>query len=87
MPYGLTYLLPTTSASAATTATAKKCSPLYAQPDQLPVLAPLQEVLDIVASPQLKPTMAMRLGIKYKFSEAMGRHREQFADAAGLTRA
>ena len=31
--------------------------------------------------------MAMKLGSKYKFSEVLSRHWEQFAEAAGLARA
>lgn len=66
---------------------AKNYSLLHAQPGQPPTLAPLYDVLCTVAYPRLTPRMAMKLGSKYKFSELMGRHWEQFADAAGLARA
>jgi len=35
----------------------------------------------------LTPKMAMKLGSKYKFTEVQARHWEQFAQAAGLSKA
>ena len=35
----------------------------------------------------LTPKMAMKLGSKYKFTEVQARHWDQFAQAAGLSRA
>jgi serine/threonine-protein kinase HipA len=48
-------------------------------------LAPLYDALCTAAYPQLTDKMAMKLGGKYRFSEVMARHWEQFARDAGLS--
>ena len=64
---------------------AKNFSLLYA--GRTPVLAPLYDALSTGVYPTLTPKMAMKIGIKYKFSEVLARHWEQFAQAAGLAKA
>lgn len=48
-------------------------------------LAPLYDALCTAIYPQLTEKMAMKIGSKYKFSEAMARHWEQFASEAALS--
>ena len=48
-------------------------------------LAPLYDVLSTSVYPRLTEKMAMKLGGKYRFSELMARHWEQFARDAGLS--
>jgi serine/threonine-protein kinase HipA len=48
-------------------------------------LAPLYDALCTAVYPQLTEKMAMKIGSKYKFSEAMARHWEQFATEAALS--
>ncbi len=64
---------------------AKNFSLLYV--DQVPVLAPLYDVLCTAVYPDLTPKMAMKLGGKYQFNDVLDRHWDQFADEAGLSRA
>lgn len=64
---------------------AKNFSLLYA--NTAPTLAPLYDLLSTAVYDQLTPKMAMRLGSKYKFTEVQARHWEQFAQAAGLSKA
>ncbi len=68
---------------------AKNFSLLYAgqSKNAAPTLAPLYDILCTVAYDHLTPTMAMKLGSTYKFSEVQARHWEQFAQAAGLSKA
>ena len=49
------------------------------------VLAPLYDALSTAVYPDLTPKMAMKLGGKYKFSEVMARHWDQFAQNSGLS--
>ena len=49
------------------------------------VLAPLYDALCTAAYPTLTEKMAMKIGSKYKFSEVMVRHWEQFALDAALS--
>lgn len=49
------------------------------------VLAPLYDALSTAVYPDLTPKMAMKLGSKYKFSEVMARHWDQFAQNSGLS--
>ncbi|MBC7681764.1 MAG: type II toxin-antitoxin system HipA family toxin [Ferruginibacter sp.] len=49
------------------------------------VLAPLYDLLCTAAYPRLTDKIAMKIGSKYKFSEVLGRHWMQFAEAAGLS--
>jgi serine/threonine-protein kinase HipA len=60
----------------------KNFSLLYAQPTGL---APLYDALCTAVYPHLTDKMAMKLGSKYKFTEVMARHWEQFAREAGLS--
>jgi serine/threonine-protein kinase HipA len=62
---------------------AKNFSMLYA--DKVRVLAPLYDTLSTAVYTSLTPTMAMKLGSKYKFSEVQARHWDQFAQEAGLS--
>ena len=64
---------------------AKNFSLLYA--GNTPTLAPLYDVLCTAVYDPLTPKMAMKLGSKYLFSEVQARHWEQFALAAGLSKA
>jgi serine/threonine-protein kinase HipA len=48
-------------------------------------LAPLYDALCTAVYPQLTEKMAMKIGSKYKFSEVMARHWEQFATEAALS--
>jgi len=48
-------------------------------------LAPLYDALCTAVYPRLTDKMAMKLGGKYRFSEVMARHWEQFARDAGLS--
>ncbi len=64
---------------------AKNFSLLYV--DATPTLAPLYDVLSTAVYDHLTPKMAMKLGSKYKFTEVQARHWEQFAQAAGLSKA
>ena len=50
-------------------------------------LAPLYDALSTVVYPELTVKMAMEIGSKYKFSEVMARHWDQFAISAGLSKA
>jgi len=63
---------------------AKNFSLLY---DATPTLAPLYDVLSTAVYDHLTPKMAMKLGSKYIFTEVHGRHWEQFAQAAVLSKA
>ncbi len=49
-------------------------------------LAPLYDALSTVVYPELTNKMAMKIGSKYKFSEVMARHWDQFAITAGLSK-
>ena len=49
------------------------------------VLAPLYDALSTAVYPDLTPKMAMKLGSKYKFSEVMAIHWEQFSQNSGLS--
>lgn len=49
------------------------------------VLTPLYDALCTAVYPQLTEKMAMKIGSKYKFSEVMARHWEQFATEAALS--
>lgn len=64
---------------------AKNFSLLYL--NKSPTLAPLYDVLSTAVYEHLAPKMAMKLGSKYKFTEVLARHWEQFAQAAGLSKA
>jgi serine/threonine-protein kinase HipA len=55
--------------------------------NKAPVLAPLYDTLSTAVYPTLTPKMAMKIGSKYKFSEVEARHWDQFAEAAGLSKA
>ncbi len=68
---------------------AKNFSLLYAGPgdNAAPTLAPLYDMLCTAVYEQLTPKMAMKLGSTYKFTEVQVRHWEQFAQAAGLSKA
>jgi serine/threonine-protein kinase HipA len=63
----------------------KNFSLLYA--GKTPVLAPFYDLLSTAIYPRLTPKMAMKIGSKYKFSEAQARHWDQLAQGAGLARA
>ena len=52
-----------------------------------PTLAPLYDLLCTAVYDQLSPKMAMKLGSKYKFTEVQAQHWDQFAQAAGLSKA
>ena len=64
---------------------AKNFSLLYAS--TTPTLAPLYDLLSTAVYAHLTPKMSMKLGSKYKFAEVQARHWEQFAQAAGLSKA
>ena len=49
------------------------------------VLAPLYDALCTAVYPTLTDKMAMKIGSKYKFSEVMVRHWDQFANEAALS--
>jgi len=49
------------------------------------VLTPLYDALCTAVYPTLTDKMAMKIGSKYKFSEVMARHWEQFATEAALS--
>ena len=49
--------------------------------------APLYDARSTGVYPTPTPKMAMKIGTKYKFSEVLARHWEQFAQAAGLAKA
>lgn len=68
---------------------AKNFSLLYAGKSkaEAPTLAPLYDMLSTAAYDHLTPRMAMKLGSKYKFTEVQARHWDQFAEAAGLSKA
>ena len=66
---------------------AKNFSLLYAGKAEAPTLAPLYDILSTAVYDHLAPKMAMKLGSTYKFSEVQARHWEQFAQAAGLSKA
>jgi serine/threonine-protein kinase HipA len=68
---------------------AKNFSLLYAGQGKnaAPTLAPLYDMLCTAVYGHLTPKMAMKLGSKYKFTEVQARHWEQFAQAAGLSKA
>ena len=68
---------------------AENFSLLYAGPgdNAAPTLAPLYDLLCTAVYEQLTPKMAMKLGSTYKFTEVQARHWEQFAQAAGLSKA
>ena len=68
---------------------AKNFSLLYAgqSKNEAPTLTPLYDMLCTAVYEHLTPKMAMRLGSKYKFAEVQARHWEQFAQAAGLSKA
>jgi serine/threonine-protein kinase HipA len=51
------------------------------------MLAPLYDMLCTAVYEHLTPKMAMKLGSKYKFTEVQARHWDQFAQAAGLSKA
>jgi serine/threonine-protein kinase HipA len=61
----------------------KNFSLLYGQANAQ--LAPLYDLLCTAVYPQLTEKMAMKLGGKYRFTELMPRHWEQFARDAGLS--
>jgi serine/threonine-protein kinase HipA len=50
-------------------------------------LAPLYDALSTVVYLELSAKMAMKIGSKYKFTEVMARHWDQFAVSAGLSKA
>ncbi|MCV2367224.1 type II toxin-antitoxin system HipA family toxin [Roseateles oligotrophus] len=50
-------------------------------------LAPLYDLLCTAVYPQLTDKMAMKIGSKYRFTELLPRHWEQFAHEADLSRA
>ena len=64
---------------------AKNFSLLYTR--STPTMAPLYDLLSTAVYENLTPNMAMKLGSKYKFTEVEARHWEQFAEAAGLSKA
>jgi len=68
---------------------AKNFSLVYAGQSKnvAPTLAPLYDMLCTAVYEHLTPKMAMKLGSKYKFTEVQARHWEQFAQAAGLSKA
>jgi len=68
---------------------AKNFSLLYAadSKSETPTLAPLYDLLCTAVYDQLSPKMAMKLGSKYEFTEVQARHWDQFAQAAGLSKA
>jgi serine/threonine-protein kinase HipA len=68
---------------------AKNFSLLYAGQGKntAPMLAPLYDMLCTAVYEHLTPKMAMKLGSKYKFTEVQARHWDQFAQAAGLSKA
>jgi serine/threonine-protein kinase HipA len=68
---------------------AKNFSLLYAgqSKNAAPMLAPLYDMLCTAVYEHLTPKMAMKLGSKYKFTEVQARHWDQFAQAAGLSKA
>jgi serine/threonine-protein kinase HipA len=68
---------------------AKNFSLVYAGQSKnvAPTLAPLYDMLCTAVYDHLTPKMAMKLGSKYKFTEVQARHWEQFAQAAGLSKA
>ena len=68
---------------------AKNFSLLYAgqSKNAAPTLAPLYDMLCTAVYEHLTPKMAMKLGSKYKFTEVQARQWEQFAQAAGLSKA
>lgn len=68
---------------------AKNFSLLYAGQSKnvAPTLAPLYDMLCTAVYDHLTSKMAMKLGSKYKFTEVQARHWEQFAQAAGLSKA
>ncbi len=68
---------------------AKNFSLLYAGESKsaAPTLAPLYDMLCTAVYDHLTPKMAMKLGSKYKFTEVQARHWDQFAQAAGLSKA
>jgi serine/threonine-protein kinase HipA len=65
---------------------AKNFSLLY-EARTAPKLAPLYDILSTAVYDWLTPKMAMKLGSKYRFSEVQARHWDQFAEAAGLSKA
>ena len=65
---------------------AKNFSLLYTE-GTAPTLAPLYDMLSTAVYDHLAPKMAMKLGSKYKFAEVQSRHWDQFAQAAGLSKA
>jgi serine/threonine-protein kinase HipA len=64
---------------------AKNLSLLYS--GKAPVLAALYDTLSTAVYPTLTPKMAMKIGGKYKFSEVLARHWDQFAEETGLAKA
>lgn len=64
---------------------AKNFSLLYS--GEFPVLAPFYDTLSTAVYLALTSKMAMKIGSKYKYSEVLGRHWDQFAEASGLARA
>lgn len=64
---------------------AKNFSLLYA--DRPPTLAPLYDLLSTAVYERLTPRMAMKIGSKYRFADLQPRHWDQFAQAAGLSKA
>ena len=64
---------------------AKNFSLLYS--GEAPVLASLYDTLSTAVYPGLTPSMAMKIGSKYKFSEVRAQHWDQLAEGAGLARA
>ena len=64
---------------------AKNFSLLYA--GATPTLAPLYDILCTAVYDNLTPKMAMKLGGKYKFTDLLAQHWEQFAQTAGLSKA
>jgi serine/threonine-protein kinase HipA len=65
---------------------AKNFSLLY-EAGAAPQLSPLYDLLSTAVYDSLTPKMAMKLGSKYKFTEVQARHWDQFAQAAGLSKA
>lgn len=65
---------------------AKNFSLLY-EAGMRPKLAPLYDILSTAVYDNLTPKMAMKLGSKYKFTEVQAGHWDQFAQAAGLSKA
>ena len=49
-------------------------------------LALLYDALSTVLNPELTAKMVMKIGSKYKFSEVMGQHWDQFAMSAALSK-